>query len=603
MDGQRNEGSTRAVRIIAAILFVAALYFAADILRPVAVAILLAFLLHPLVVRLVRIGLHRGIAVGITTVIATAITIGVGYLVWTQFVDLSQKVREYEGNLIAKIRDVRQDGNAFGKFRATIRDLQKEMASTQAATEPAAATAAAADGHPPVKVELVNQGPDWVDSVAKYAPPILVPVTQGGIVLLLLIFLLLHSEDVRERIVWFAGMRQISLTTAALDEAGSRIGGYLRMLSVVNLSYGIMISLALWMLGVPSAFLFGAMAAILRFVPFIGPWIAAALPTLVAVAIFQGWRGPIEVIIAFVIIELVTNMLLEPILYGRSTGISSLGVVVAAVFWAWIWGPVGLILAVPLTVVLLVIGKHVPQLSVLNHLFGESTEVPKPVRLYQRLLVGDDLNADKIVEEELNEAKFFEACQTLFMPVLQELKRDLANGLIDMEQARRAMSILDVAASPSHPPLKSTQPPMLFVAAQNEIDDLAATLLMRAAHAEGVPAEMVSSRVLASEVAAHAREEQATMLCLVQVAPISWTHCRHLSKTLSVKLPNATIYAVNIESPEIDAPFEAGTTHLPAKKLYRTVESLMERVRELRFVEPEKQPPAPAPETVGASTC
>ena len=190
----------------------------------------------------------------------------------------------------------------------------------------------------------------------------------------------------------------------------------------------------------------------------------------------------VEVIGAFAIVEFITNMILEPWLYGKSAGISSLGIVVAAVFWAWLWGPVGLVLSVPLTVCLLVIGKQVPQLALLNHLFGENVEMPKPVRLYQRVLVGDDLTAGKMIDKELKEQTFTEVCDTLFMPVLEELKHDLQTGMIEMSQARQAMTILDVAATTEGTaPPESDQPSMLFVAAQNEIDDLAATLLARAA--------------------------------------------------------------------------------------------------------------------------
>ena len=368
----------------------------------------------------------------------------------------------------------------------------------------------------------------------------------------------------------------------------SRIGGYLRMLAIVNFSYGVAISLCMWCIGLPTPLFWGALAGVLRFVPFLGPWIAAILPTILAIAVFQTWTGPLEIIAAFVVVEVLTNMLLEPWLYGKSTGISSLGVVVAAVFWAWLWGPVGLILSVPLTVCLLVIGKQVPQLAMLNHLFGENVEMPKPLRLYQRVLVGDDLSADKIIDAELKQDPFSKVCETLFIPVLQELKRDLDSGMVDITQARRAMAILDVAAIAENPPFTENHPPLLFVAAQNEIDDLAATLLARAAQSEGVEAETLSSRALASEVVEHARELHATTLCLVQVAPISWTHCRHLSKTLSSRLPDATIYAVNIEPGDVEAPFAAETVHLPAKKLYRDVGSIMDRVREMRFVEPKK---------------
>jgi hypothetical protein len=255
---------------------------------------------------------------------------------------------------------------------------------------------------------------------------------------------------------------------------------------------------------------------------------------------------------------------------------------------------VGLILSVPLTVCLLVIGKNVPQLAVLNQLFGENVEMPKPVRLYQRVLVGDDLTAGQMIDKEMKKAKFAELCERLFLPVLQELKRDLQSGMIDIMQARRAMTILDVAATDNVAAAESNQPPILFVAAQNEIDDLAATLLARASISEGVSADVISSHSLASEVAERARELGATTLCLVQVAPISWTHCRHLSKTLTARLPNATIYAVNIEPGDIDAPFAAETGQLPAKKLFRNVKSLMERIGEMRFVKPETPATAPA---------
>jgi hypothetical protein len=231
----------------------------------------------------------------------------------------------------------------------------------------------------------------------------------------------------------------------------------------------------------------------------------------------------------------------------------------------------------------------VPQLALLNHLFGESMEMPKPVRLYQRVLIGDDVTAGAMIDKELKEESFAHACQTLLVPVLQELKRDLQQGMIDITQARRAMTILDVAATNEAP---ATPPPdgplqVLFVAGQNEIDDLAATLLARASALEGVPAEALSSRSLASEAAEHAREIGAANLCIVQVAPISWTHCRHLARTLSSRLPNLNIYAVNLESSAAEPPFQAETGQLPAKRLFRDVASLMDRLREIRFIKPE----------------
>ena len=467
-----------------------------DILIPAALAVLLAFLLHPIVDRLTAWRINRGVAVGLTVLFGLGIVGGVGYLVGEQFVDLTQKLPEYRGNLVEKVRSVRSStSGTFHALSNTLTDLKQEISATQpvaaAATQPSVATVVKEGAAQPLPVEVIAGGPDFFELFSNYASPILYPIAEGAIVVVLLIFLLLHREDIRERLVWFAGMRQISLTTAALDEAGQRISGYLRMQVMVNLSYGVMITLALAIIGLPTALLWGALAGLLRFIPFLGAWIAAVLPTLVGIAVLSGWTRPIEVVGAFIVIELMTNMVLEPWLYGKSTGISSLGVVCATVFWAWLWGPVGLILAVPLTVCLLVIGKQVPQLAVLNHLFGESTEMPKPVRLYQRVLIGDDVTAGEMIDKELKEAPFAEVCQTLFVPVLQELKRDLQQGMIDITQARRAMTILDVAAVGEAPKASSPegQAPVLFVAGQNEVDDLAAILLARASALEGVPAE------------------------------------------------------------------------------------------------------------------
>jgi hypothetical protein len=392
-------------------------------------------------------------------------------------------------------------------------------------------------------------------------------------------------------------MRQISITTAALDEAGTRISGYLRMQLIVNLSFGAMVAIGLLIIGLPSALLWGVMAAALRFIPFLGPWLAAAPPVLLAIAVFHGWSQPFEVIGVFVVVELMTNMILEPWLYGKSAGISSLGIAVAMVFWAWLWGPVGLILAVPLTVVLLVISRFIPQLAILNHLFGDNVEMPASARVYQRVLAGDEVSVAKIVDEELKaeDATYGSVAQHVLMPVLQELKRDMAAGTIAADHAKRAISILSgVSFVEKLPQPDAEHPPLLVVAGQNEVDDFAAKLMARVAGSEGIAAKAISSQVLSSEVVEKARELNAKTICLVQVAPISLTHCRQMSKTLAVRLPDVCVYAINVEEGDADLAFAAGTCRMPANRMFRDVSSLMDKLREVQLTPRKTESPTAA---------
>jgi hypothetical protein len=455
----------------------------------------------------------------------------------------------------------------------------------------------------PLAVQVVDDGPDFIALGREFLLPILTPITLLAIVALLLIFLLLHSDDVRDRLVWFAGMRQISITTAALDEAGTRISGYLRMQLIVNLSFGAMIAIGLLIVGLPSALLWGVTAAALRFIPFLGPWLAAAPPVMLAIAVFQGWGQPLGVIGVFVVVELMTNMLIEPWLYGKSAGISSLGIAVAMVFWAWLWGPVGLILAVPLTVVLLVISRFIPQLAILNHLFGDNVAMPASARIYQRVLAGDEISVAKIVDAELkaDDATYAGVAQRVLMPVLRELKRDLAAGSLHPDNAKRAISILSSISAIEKPVEPDPEhPPLLVVAGQNEVDDFAAKLLARVAGSEGIAAKALSSQSLSSEVVEKARELNSKTILLVQVAPISLTHCRQTAKAFSVRLPEACVYAINIEEGDADLSFAAGTCRLPANHLFKDVEVLMDKLREVQSTpqkpqaESEKIEPVPA---------
>lgn len=606
-----SKGVARSLAILAGLATIVALRLGAEILIPVALAVLLTFLLHPLVGWISRRArLPRSGAVMITLAFSGLLLLGMGWLVGTQIVDLTSRLPDYRDNLREKARSIRMatsggSGGTIDRLSGTIEDIRQELAATRpagngssttrpttgpttfiATVEPAPSAAAAAaaavadevgdaagsssnaaedagdrDEPAPVRVQVV-EGDDPVKTIMAVAPPVLLPIFEAGVVVLLVIFLLLYSDDVRDRLVWLAGKRQISLTTAALDEIGTRISGFLRMSFIVNLCYGVMVGVGLALLGVPNALLWGVLGVGLRFVPFVGPWIAAALPSLLALAVFPGWARPMSVIAMFIVVETITNMVLEPWLWGGSSGISTLGVVIAAVFWSWLWGPLGLILAVPITVCLVVVGKHVPQLGFFYQLFGRERAIPTAGRLYQRLLVGDEATTREIVAAERESRSFVETCDAVFLPVLTDLKRDRAAGVIDEWQMRNALRLLDLAATaaaeddedeeadrererereeskPEGPvaggreraPV-ACEGTLLIASTQNEVDDFAAMLLCRCTEALGIQTEVTTSRLLANEVAHRVAELKPAAAVVVQVAPISWPHSRHVLKAL-----------------------------------------------------------------------
>ena len=239
-----------------------------------------------------------------------------------------------------------------------------------------------------------------------------------GIVIVLVVFFLIRREDLRDRFIHLVGKGQVTVTTQMLEDAGARVSRYLSMLFLINVTFGVSVGVGLYLIGVPNALLWGILAAALRFIPYIGPWIAAAMPIGLSMAISTGWVAPILTVGLFIALELFSNNVLEPWLYGKNTGVSPVAILVAAVFWLWLWGPVGLLLATPLTVCLLVVGKHFPQLSFLGIVLGSEPVFEPKKRVYQRLLAGDQEEADELLEDLLQDKPLAEVYDTALIPAL-----------------------------------------------------------------------------------------------------------------------------------------------------------------------------------------
>ena len=347
------------------VVVVGALYLGRDILIPLALSILLSFMLAPVVVRMRRLGLGRIPAVLAVVVLLFVALLGLGAIVGSQIVHLADHMPTYEWNLRAKIRDLRiaiPSGGVVERTSEMLRDLGKELNKAPGPAGKDAESAAEPEAPKPVPVQVQEpQAP--LQTLREVGGPLVAPIATAGLVVVFVIFMLLQREDLRDRMIRLLAASDVARATEAMDDAAKRISRYLLMQLVINVLYGIPVGVGLYFLGVPNPALWGLLATVLRFVPYVGPVIAALFPIALSFAVAPGWTLLLLTIALFVTLELFSNNVLEPWLYGSSTGLSPVAVLVAAVFWTTLWGPVGLLLSTPLTVCLVVLGRHVPRLG------------------------------------------------------------------------------------------------------------------------------------------------------------------------------------------------------------------------------------------------
>ncbi|WP_181179759.1 AI-2E family transporter [Mesorhizobium sp. B2-1-3A] len=426
---------------------VAALYFGREVFLPIAIALLLTFALAPLVSALKRVGIPRIAAVIASVLAAFAALALFSFIVATQVSELAQNIPVYQTNILAKIRSLKETGVGGGiisRLSGVVERVGQEI-DRQDATLPAATP----DKPPrePVPVEIVSRERP-LEVLQNIVGPLISPLGSAGLIIVVVIFMLLEREDLRDRFIRLVGYGDLHRTTEALQDAGKRVGLYLLMQLVVNIVYAIPIAIGLWILGIPNALLWGLLALALRFVPYIGPAIGMLLPLFLALAVAPGWELVLWTAALFVVMELVTGNVVEPWLYGSRTGLSPLAIIVAAIFWTWLWGPLGLVLSTPLTVCLVVLGRHVPQFEFLDVLFGNEPVLEPHARLYQRLLAGDPDEATDHAEEMLEEKYLVEFYDKVAIPALLLGERDRVRGVMgDLQRRQVAASALTLVAN------------------------------------------------------------------------------------------------------------------------------------------------------------
>jgi predicted PurR-regulated permease PerM/GAF domain-containing protein len=424
------------------VLAIGGLYFGRDIFIPFALAILLSFALTPLVNWLRRLKLPRIAAVLVAVSFAGILIAAIGFVVGRQVIQLADNLPSYRTTITQKIRSLQQSspgGGVVEKVTTTIEDLGKEISGERKPEEKRAETSGRLGGttsQEPVTVRLEPPRPRPLEVIQTIIGPLLAPLATAGLVVIFVIFVLLEREDLRDRFFKLAGAGDLHKTTQALNDAAARVSRYLLMQLVVNSTYGIPIGIALYFIGVPNAVLWGLLAAILRFIPYLGPFLAALFPLALAVAVDPGWTMLLWVIALFLVAELISNNVVEPWLYGSSTGLSSLAIIMAAIFWTTLWGPVGLFLATPLTVCLVVIGRYVPQLEFLGVLLGSDPVLAPEERLYQRLLAGNLEEAVEIAEDYVDAHSSREFYDNVAIPALRLAENDRQRSTTDTNYRR-----------------------------------------------------------------------------------------------------------------------------------------------------------------------
>ncbi len=532
--------------LAAVVLATAALYFARDVLIPLALSVMLSFLLAPLVTRIERTGMRRVPSVIIVTVFSFTIVGAFGWLVAAQAADLVQQLPKYRRNIAEKVRSVRETLTSVGQASKAVQEITEQIAAESTSQTAAKnneangeeVTRASGDsGAAPVKVEVVATKWEVIPFLRRMVGPLVRPLVTAAIVVVFVVFILVQREDLRDRIIRLVGSRQITVTTEAFDEAASRVSRYLVAHIVLNGSYGAAVAFGLGLIGVPNALLWGLLAALLRFIPYIGPWVAALLPVTLSLAVFDHWTRPILVIGWFIAIELVSNNVVEPWLYGSQIGASPLAIIVSAVFWTWLWGGVGLVLATPLTVCLVVVGKYVPPLEFLAILLGNEPVLEPDMRFYQRLVAMDRREAREILDDALDSASLTDTYDTVVIPALRQAQRDRHRGILDHQIDtfihESVRGLIDECGSLKPGTRAFESPPsfrVLCVPAHDEADELTAVMLSQVLQRVGVNATSLSVEALAAERVSMAFDAEPHLVCVCALPPATLNHARYLCK-------------------------------------------------------------------------
>jgi predicted PurR-regulated permease PerM/methylmalonyl-CoA mutase cobalamin-binding subunit len=531
---------------------------------PIALATLITFLLSRLVTRLER-WIGRIAAVLVTVIAMFTIFAGASWVIARQVIDLADKLPDYQANIVTKIRSLKLPaGGPLARLSSSVHVLQNELAAPGPvpSTDRARGDSSTRTAPPvasPIPVKVIEGRSAIPQLMQETLSAILSPLGTAALVLLLVIFMLLKREDLRGRLIRLVGQGRISTTTRAMEDAGRRVSRYLSTQFLVNTCYGVCVAVGLQFIGVPNAVLWGVLAGVLRFIPYVGPWVGALLPVLLSFAISSSWFTPLITIALFIVLEAIVSNFVEPWLYGANTGVSPIALIISAVFWTWLWGPVGLVLSTPLTVCLAVIGRHVPRLEFLGTLLSEDQALAPHEEFYHRLLSFSMDSAEEFATKYVETESLTALYDKVLIPAIGAVEIDAHRGSLTAEQrtsaSQRIHEIIDDFSGweASHSDkdeqksddLTRVAPPIgsrvLCLPASAYRDELAGEMLAQLLRNQGFEAKNLPARLKDEELIDRTVEIQPECICVSVLPPTSIAEARHLSAAIHERLGSVTI--------------------------------------------------------------
>ena len=617
-------------------IVVAMLYFAQSILIPLALAVLFAFLLTPFVTLSERWGLNRLFAVVIAVLVGLAVLASLGWTVERQFAEVAGRLPQYRQGIQDKFRGFMESGRFVSNVRDEIQKTVKDLSNAASTTQPSGPVIPIATEDAPWPVRVVGEQTSPIALAMQYLSAIMSPLVTAGIVIVFVIFILLRREDLRERMIQVLGEGHLSTTTEALDEAAHRVSRFLMAQSIINLSFGAAVAWGIWVIdqtlggghnGIRTALMAGILCAALRFVPYIGVWIAAALPLSIAFATFPGNGVFFATLGMFILLEIVCGEFVEPRLIGGNTGLSPIAVLAAALFWSWLWGPIGLVLSTPLTVLAVLTGKYVPQLEFLGVLLGDKPTLDPPMRVYQRLIAGDDANASEIAAGYLKEMPLVRVYDEILLPAISAARRDWDQGRLNDDQfgfvrlaTREIVDAMALLAAKNAVAEKREEKPageqtlaqrsaaaetlspagrlpsgselhVLCLPARDESDEIVGVMLHHLLEGRGYRVTVASAASLASEMVESVEGQKADAVMISALPPGAAAHGRYLVKRLLTRHPDLTVVlGLWMECRQDRNSVTATEAARPVTRLWEALKR-MEQVSHLMLIKAEQAAP------------